>query len=132
VMRFGEHSMQLPRKTTCRTRLSSPPYASRLRTTAPLFEPDVVLPEQFQHRSVLTPEQRLMFAVLDDAVACFRKCAFVPHRRARRLFAEVHEWIYSGDGDWPFSFENICAVLEIDSEYLRSGLERWQHLRAAT
>lgn len=124
--------MQLPGKTTRRTRLLPPPYTPRLRGTAPLFGPDVVLPEQFQHHSVLTPEQRLMLAVLDDAVECFRKYAFVPQTRARRLFAEVQGWIYSGDGDWPFSFENICAVLKIDCEYLRAGLVRWQHLRVAT
>ncbi len=119
--------MQLLRKTTGRPRVSSPLYAQRIPIKASLFQPDVMLPEQLRHRRLLSAEKRLMFAVLADAVECFQKYAFVPHRQARRLFAEADQWIYGGAGDWPFSFENICAALEIEAEYLRSGLERWKH-----
>ncbi len=132
MMHLGEHNMQRPRRVICQTRLSSPPRAPRPWTAGPLFRQEVVLPEQWQHRSLLTPEQRLMLAVLHEAVACFRKCAPLPQKRARRLFAEVNEWIHSGSDDSPFSFENICAVLEIDSAYLRERVARWSHLLGVT
>jgi hypothetical protein len=91
-----------------------------------LMQPDAVLPEQFNARRALSSEQRLMVAVLENAVECYQKYAPLPNRRARRLFKETHEWIYCDESDWPFSFENICAALSIDADYLRSGLERWR------
>jgi hypothetical protein len=90
-----------------------------------LMQPDAVLPEQLRSRRALSSEQRLMVAVLENAVECYQKYALLPNRRARRLFKETHEWIYCDETDWPFSFENICAALAIDAGYLRSGLERW-------
>jgi hypothetical protein len=100
------------------------------RITDGLFQADVVLPVQFHRRGRDTAEKRLMVAVLADAVDCFRQYACATDRRAARLFAEVDDWISCGERDWPFSFENICETLEIDSEYVRSGLERWRQ-RAA-
>ena len=76
-----------------------------------LMQPDAVLPEQFKPRRALSSEQRLMVAVLENAVECYQKYALLANRRARRLFKEAHEWIYCGESDWPFSFENICAAL---------------------
>jgi hypothetical protein len=67
-----------------------------------------------------------MRAVLDDAITCYQK-QFVPHtRRERRPAQEAEEWLFSDDDRWPFSFVNICRVLDLEPEYLRRGLKQWR------
>jgi hypothetical protein len=78
----------------------------------------------------LSPEKRLMLAVLDDAVESF--VAHVKPRNAKeqRQFHDARDWIMEADGDWLFSFNSVCQVVGIDPDYLRGGLERL-HNRAA-
>lgn len=71
------------------------------------------------------PEQKLALAVLEDAIACYQKHLLYPRAKGRTLFREAEEWITSLDEDWIFSFENVCALLGLDSAYLRTGLRRW-------
>ncbi len=101
-----------------------------------LFEPDALLPAQFyaafRHGSAVRGEKHLMLAVLEDALNCYQKYAFAKDGYARQIFIEASEWIYSDDREWPFSFENICEILEINPEYLRRGLERWREHAYAT
>lgn len=96
------------------------------------FEPDVLTSHRFfkvyQQKGQWGPEERLMFAVLTDAVECFQKHAGGQSRRSRVLFTEAAEWIESRDASWPFSFEQICQTLEINPSYLRVGLTRWRSL----
>jgi hypothetical protein len=71
-----------------------------------------------------TPEKRLMIAILADAINCFQKYAAARNRRNRRVVHEAEKWLMSADRSWPFSFENICDILAIDSQRLRSNLQR--------
>jgi uncharacterized alpha-E superfamily protein len=85
--------------------------------------PDVILPAQYASRnSRLTPERRLMIAVLDDAVHCVAKYRSATHGLGRRLFAEEIEWFLSEDTDWPYSFESICENLDLDARAVRAEL----------
>jgi len=94
------------------------------------LESDIMVPSQFFDRIKTErssqPEKRLMLAVMEDAIATFQKSVYSATRRQRRLLKETEEWIDSADAAWPFSFENICAALDIESAYLRSGLKRWK------
>jgi len=94
------------------------------------FEPDVLTSHNFfkvyRQKGHWGPEERLMFAVLTDAVECFQKYQGGQSRRARVLFAEAAEWIESRDSSWPFSFEQICQALNLNPGYLRTGLTRWR------
>jgi len=94
------------------------------------LEADVIVPSQFFDRiraeRSAQPEKRLMLAVMEDAVATFQKSVSGATRRQRRLLRETEEWIGSSDTSWPFSFENICAALDIEPGYLRIGLKRWK------
>jgi hypothetical protein len=70
-----------------------------------------------------------MAAVLEDAVSCLstkpRACA----GRKRRHFEEAHSWINAAEeGDWIFSFTNVCETLGLDPSFLRRGLNRWTSL----
>ena len=89
--------------------------------------PNAVLPVQLQYRAPIRAEERLMLAILEDAVLCFRRGAFTDDRHTRRLFTEACDWIYCDDRNWPFSFENVCEMLGIAPAYLRSGLDHWRH-----
>ena len=69
-------------------------------------------------------EQRLLFAVLQDAVACWFRYRSARTLRERRLFTEVVAWFESPASDWLYTFERICEILGLDSNYIRQGLRR--------
>jgi hypothetical protein len=97
------------------------------RETNSLFDPEVVLPDQMfpgaKLPAFVQSEGRLMLAILQDAVECYQRHALARNPRHREEFEEAKAWITSSDTDWVFSFENICNVLGIDPDYVRSGLE---------
>jgi hypothetical protein len=70
--------------------------------------------------------RRLMWAILKDTLCCYQANAAGTSAREQRLFRDAERWIQSGDCSWVFSFENICAVLDIDGELLRNQLKRWR------
>jgi len=95
-----------------------------------LFEPDALMTHQFsrvfRQKAHFEPEERLMFAVLTDAVECFQKYLGAGSRRSRTLFREAEAWIASRECSRLFSFEYICEVLNINPNYLRLGLTQWR------
>jgi hypothetical protein len=92
-----------------------------------LYTPDFILADQFfeTRRAGLDGERALMLAVLRDAVECYQKFALARDPRGRFEFEEAARWIESTEREWPYSFENICDVLDIDPVYLREGLARF-------
>lgn len=74
----------------------------------------------------LDPEQRLVLAILEDAVACFQKYVFFRSIREESLFLEAEHWLLEVNSSWVFSFENICEFLGFNPAYLRQGLQRWR------
>ena len=83
----------------------------------------------------LSGEQRLILAVLEDAVYQFNRGlndrlgeenrGLRRKSKASRESREAEEWFKSEDVFYLFSFVNICAILGLDTNYLRSGL--WQY-----
>ena len=102
---------------------------------ASALEADIIVPSQYFDRvrseESAQPEKRLMLAVMENAIMTFQKSVYGATRRQRRLLKETEEWMYSGDISWPFSFENICASLDIEADYLRSGLAEWKNTQLA-
>lgn len=101
-----------------------------------MFQPDTLLPAQFfahlGKKIPQEPEYRLVVAVLQDAVECFQKHFGARDHKARQLFEDAEVWIASEDRDWPFSFVNICELLGLNPDYLRSGLATWKETRVRT
>ena len=102
---------------------------------AHLLQPDTLLPSQYfaalRRKGAHEPERRLVIAVLQDAVDCFQKHLTARDRKAHQLFLDAEEWVCSTDRSWPFSFENVCDLLQINSEYLRRGLMVWRERELA-
>lgn len=100
-----------------------------------LFQPDVMLPAQYftllRKQAAHGPEYLLIIAMLQDAIDCFQKHRYASDENGRALFEDAREWIASEDRKWPFSFENICAVLNLDASYLRRGLTAWDDAQEA-
>jgi len=82
--------------------------------------------EELRKKSVREGEEGLMLAVLEDAIACFRKYVHARDERGKALFRDAAEWILEQESEWIFSFENICDTLGINASYLRQGLIQWK------
>lgn len=100
-----------------------------------LFQPDTLLPAQYfdtvRRQAHLEPEKKFMLAILEDAVACFQKYIFAHDARGKTIFAEAEQWIMEENGDWIFSFENVCDALGLNPSYVRQGLLRWKEMKLA-
>jgi hypothetical protein len=91
-----------------------------------IFVPETVLPSQFfdrvRRRKDLTGEQRLLYAVMEDAVEMYVKHAAARLPLHQRLFDDAEAWIESDERGWVYSFEAICDHLGLDVDYVRAGL----------
>jgi hypothetical protein len=91
----------------------------------PLNFTDVILPSQFfsvMGGGGLCAEQRLMLAVLVDAINILQGWHRLGSARKRRAFAEAGQWVNTRGTAYPFSFDSICDALSIDPEILRQRL----------
>ena len=98
-----------------------------------LFQPDSLLSAQYygnlRRRTLIQPEMRLALAILEDGINCFQDNLIAESGKAKKLFNEAEEWILEEDGDWIFSFRNVCELLGFNSAYVRQGLLRWRQER---
>src|SRR5438046_2349893 len=76
------------------------------------FEGESILPSQFfecrKKNEALEPEQRLMLAILTDAVRCYQLGSDARTNARIRAFQKAEEWLFSTQAHAPFSFENVC------------------------
>lgn len=86
---------------------------------------DIILPSQYfgaMGATGLCSEQRLMLAVLVDAINILQGWHRLGSARKRRAFAEAGQWVNTRGTGYPFAFDSICDALGIDSEILRARL----------
>jgi hypothetical protein len=97
---------------------------------ASLFQPDTLLSAQYfdnlRRATLAQPEMRLTLAILEDAINCFQENLMAEDVKGKKLFNEAEAWILEEDGDWIFSFRNVCELLGINPAYMRQGLLRWK------
>ena len=88
--------------------------------------PDVALPDQFDdlwgRANRTEPEPRLAIAVLQLAVVDFCKFADARGGSEQLIYRKARNWILSADRSWPYSFANICEVIEVAPNNLREAL----------
>jgi len=91
-----------------------------------LFEPHTILPVQFftrlQRSAAWTGEQRLMAAVLEDAIAICCKPSPPTTSKGRTVLRESLRWVRSNDRKWIFSFLRICEMFDMDPSAIRRGI----------
>jgi hypothetical protein len=96
-------------------------------------EPGSILPSQFfdtrKKNEAVEPLKRLMLAVLADAVSCYQTGLDTRATSRRRAFLQVQQWLFGARADGPFSFENVCYVLDITPDNLRQMLRNWRARR---
>jgi hypothetical protein len=98
---------------------------SRSRADDILSQIDIMLPSQYfatVGSSGLSGEQRLMLAVLIDAINVLQSWKGTGSPRKRHNFAEAVQWVNTRGTHHPFSFDSVCDALELDRQVLRSRL----------
>ena len=90
---------------------------------------DAGIIERVYKKDIREGEEKLMLAVLQDAVECFQIYVLAETQREKRLFQEAEDWILETDSEWLFSFENICETLQLHPDYLREGLLCWKEAK---
>jgi len=97
------------------------------------FDPldDEIIAKLFK-KDIREGEEKLMFAVLADAIDDFKKHVFSKDQRGQKLFQEAEEWFLEKDDDQLFSFEYICATLQLHPDYIRRGLLSWKKAKLKT
>ena len=83
--------------------------------------PDTILPAQHFDRTGAsdTPERRLVFAVLLDAILQLR-------RGDAAVAVDAEQWIRDEIEDVPISFPQACEVLGFEARNLARGLLAWR------
>ena len=81
---------------------------------------------QSQFTRAASAEEKLMLAVLENAIEQFQEYALAEDPKGKALLQEVEDWLWDNDSDWFFSFESICETLKFSPNYLRQGLLLWK------
>jgi hypothetical protein len=92
---------------------------------------DVILPCQYFDLSGgqrQSGEQRLMFALLVDAINVYQRGMMSPLAQARRLCVDAEQWImaYRPAGG-ALGFDVVCEAVGIEPTLLRRRLLDWKH-----
>ena len=76
-----------------------------------------------RRRSLFDGECRLLLAVLEHAIRSYLSTVNGASWEQRAQFAEVRRWFYASRGvRGLFTFDSICAQLDIDTEVFRKRL----------
>ena len=88
-------------------------------------QPDTLLMENFfndrRNKTLALPEERLMLAILEDAVASFQEYCAAKDGKRKQLFNDVEKWFFAASSGWIFDFETICGIAGFDPDYFRKG-----------
>jgi hypothetical protein len=90
-----------------------------------------ILPCQYYDTSGghrLSGEQRLMLALLADAINVYQQGVLSRSTRKRLLYVDAERWIMAGvRTGHAFSFDTVCDALGINSSVLRRRMIAWKH-----
>lgn len=74
-------------------------------------------------------EKGLMLAILQSAIEDAEKYVLATDKKGQALFDAAETWILETDSPSFFSFNNICAYLDLDPDYIRKGFTRWKEAK---
>jgi hypothetical protein len=94
------------------------------------FDPaDTGFIEAVYKKTIREGEERLMFAVLENAVEYFQKYVLARKPSGKQLFREAEEWFLDKENEALYSFENICETLGLHPDPIRKGLKVWKEAK---
>jgi hypothetical protein len=82
-----------------------------------------LLAAQQVSKSDWSPEKKLAGAVLASALVEIRDHHDNP--AYRRRIVEDTDWIESNDQEWPFSFDRLCALFDLEADWVREMVSGW-------
>jgi hypothetical protein len=69
-----------------------------------------------------TPEKSLAVGVLKQAAYDLRRYRTATKRADQEVYVDAHTWITAYDSSWPYSFVNVCKLLDLCPEVVRAEL----------
>ena len=69
-----------------------------------------------------TPEKELALGVLEQAARDLRRFHSATKGVKRELFLDAYDWITANDFSWQYSFVNVCKLLNVCPEVVRTEL----------
>jgi hypothetical protein len=69
-----------------------------------------------------TPEKGLAVGVLKQAAYDLRRYRTATKAADRELYLDAHSWVTAYDSSWPYSFMNVCKLLDLCPELVRAEL----------
>jgi len=67
-------------------------------------------------------EKGLAIGVLKQAAYDLRRYRTATKAADRELYLDAHSWVTAYDSSWPYSFMNVCKLLDLDPEMVRTDL----------
>jgi len=68
------------------------------------------------------PEKGLAIGVLKQAASDLRRYRTATKAVGRELYLDAHNWVTAYDSSWPYSFMNVCKLLDLCPEVVRTDL----------
>ena len=68
------------------------------------------------------PEKGLAIGVLKQAAYDLRRYRTATKAAHRELYLDAHSWVTAYDSSWPYSFMNVCKLLDLCPEMVRADL----------
>jgi hypothetical protein len=68
------------------------------------------------------PEKGLAVGVLKQAAYDLRRYRTATKAADRELYLDAHSWVTAYDSSWPYSFMNVCKLLDLCPEIARADL----------
>jgi len=69
-----------------------------------------------------TPEKGLAAGVLKQAAHDLRRFRAATKGVKRELYLDAYTWITANDFSWPYSFVNVCKLLDVSPEFVRTEI----------
>jgi hypothetical protein len=69
-----------------------------------------------------TAEKGLAIGVLKQAAYDLRRYRTATKAAHRELYLDAHSWVTAYDSSWPYSFMNVCKLLDLCPEMVRTDL----------
>ena len=74
------------------------------------------------NRTPPTAEKGLAIGVLKQAAYDLRRYRTATKAADRELYLDAHSWVTAYDSSWPYSFMNVCKLLDLCPEMVRADL----------